>query len=241
MSITLNAVSTAVAPGISTSVGATGGSSPYVYSLAPGGIGGSIDSSTGLYTAPTPSVSGVDTVVVVDAASATTSLPIVVGSALILLMDILLHEMGLSQQNIWTWDQKQRIPTDSQLYIAVSAFAPKSFGNSNTYNYTLNTQVQSVNMQTNVQIDIFSRSTAALDRKEEIVMAFNSLYAQQQMAMNSFSVARLSNSFVNLSEVDGNAILYRYAISVNLQYFVQKIQVAPYFSSFSVSLAQTEP
>jgi hypothetical protein len=90
-------------------------------------------------------------------------------------------------------------------------------------------------MLARVDIDIISRGPAARDRKEEVLLALNSIYAQQQQAANSLFFARLpaiGTGFINLSEVDGAAIPYRYRITVNMQYTFTKVKAAPFYSQF---------
>jgi hypothetical protein len=89
-----------------------------------------------------------------------------------------------------------------------------------------------------LDLDIISRGPDARDRKEEVVMAFNSTYAQQQQEINSFYIGKLppGAKFINLSEIDGAAIPYRYRISTVLQYTVTKTTPIQYYSSFSDSI-----
>jgi len=247
MSLSLSANTLAISPGLTSSFLAIGGTGPYSYSVAGGGVGGTINSS-GFYTAPSqPSgvsfLNGFDTIIVTDALFATASLQILVAGPLFLFCDIIQNQLNLAAGSVYLWDQKINIPIDGGLYVAVSSLNQKAFGSSNSYNPTTGlVDTQSVNMQSDLQLDIFSRSTLARDRKEEIVMALDSVYAQQQMAMNSFSIGRLPSQFTNLSSVDGAAILYRYSITVRMQYFVTKTGSVPYYSSFpGASLVQTEP
>jgi hypothetical protein len=85
-----------------------------------------------------------------------------------------------------------------------------------------------------LSIDIISRSNEALLRKEEILLALNSQYAESQQELNSFFIGTLpaGGQFVNLSYVDGAAIPYRYNISINIQYFVTTLKASPYYTDF---------
>lgn len=243
MSLSLAANTLAVAPGISTSFKASGGTEPYVYSVVPGGAGGTINSSTGLYTAPAVASSdpkkAFDTVVVTDDNADTSSLNILVGLPLSLFCDIIQKEMGLSQGQVYLWDQKINIPKDSNLYVAVGVVSCKPFGNSSTFDGNGDV-VQSVNMIARLDVNILSRGVEARDRKEEVVLALGSVYAEQQQELNSFMVGRLPVGFVNLSQEDGAAIPYRFVISVNLQYAFTKKKAADYFDQYSTTEVTTE-
>lgn len=216
--------------------GATGGTAPYTFSVLGGGIGGTINSSTGLYTSP--GITGTDTIKVVDHAGATAQTTITVGNAIELFCDIISNQMSLSQGQVYLWNQKINIPIDSRLYIAVGILSCKPFGNSNTLD-TNGNSILSVNMQAMLSLDILSRGPDARDRKEEIILALQSNYAQSQQELNSFYIGKLSTNFVNLSEIDGAAIPYRFNLSIPIQYFITKTQAIQYYNTFPTSQVVT--
>lgn len=236
----------ALREGLTASFLAVGGTSPYTFSVLPGGAGGSINSS-GVYTAPAvlptnPRTSS-DTIRVTDHVGATASLPILVTDTLGLFCEIIQSELGLASGRVYLWDQKINEPNDNGLFIAVSALNPKPFGNTLAFESSgggLQT-VQSTNMVTTLSLDIISRDLSAYARKEEVIMALNSLYSQQQQTANSFYIGTISRGFNNLSEIDGAAIPYRYNISVNIQYFIKKISNAEYFDTFQDPTIATNP
>lgn len=239
MTLSLTQTYTAVAPGLTASFLAFGGTAPYAYTVLAGGAGGTIDPVTGVYTAPATASSSpnqaYDTVQVDDDVDATATARILVGSPLMLFCDVIQNGMGLADGRVYLWDQKLFQPKDYDLYVAVSVPFCKPFGNctetttDDDGNYV---QVQSVNMYAVMEMDVISRGPAARDRKEELILALNSVYAEQQQEKNSFGIGRISTNFNNLSMIDGAAIPYRYKISCALQYFTSKVIAAPYFDSF---------
>lgn len=240
MSLTLLQTYTAVNLNVTVPFGATGGSAPYTYSIAPGGAGGAIDASTGLYTAP--SVSGVDTVIVTDSTSATDSGTVLVDYPILLVADIIETAMGLSQGQVYLYNSKINIPIDSRLYVAIGVQSSQAFANRPRYVGTDSglTAIQSVNMKTTLSIDILSRSPVALNSKEQVLLALSSPYAEQQMELNSFQVAAISSSLKNLSQIDGTAIPYRFQFLVNIQYFTQLATDAAYFDTFQPPIVTLE-
>lgn len=239
MSIFLTPNTNAISRGMYTYFTAGGGTAPYVYSMANGGIGGTVNPSTGLYTAPS-NLSGVDTVEVTDSLSNTAQASIIVGNSLELLCDIIQTEMGLSQGQVYLWDQKFNIPPDERLYVAVSVLSCKPFGNDTKFNGD-GTATQSTNFFALVSIDLLSRGPEARDRKEEVVMALNSIYSQSQQEINSFNVGVIPRGFNNLSMIDGAAIPYRFHIQVGMQYMVRKTKAVPYYDTFSPVAVTVEP
>ncbi len=246
MSLVLNQTLTAIAVNLTSSFLASGGTTPYAYSVRQGGAGGSIDSD-GIYTAPSvvsedPSAL-YDTIQVRDHVGAIKTARILIGTPLLLFCDILQKEMGLADGSVYLWDQKIMQPTDFGLYIAVQVLSAKPFSNINTFDGSTNSSVQSINMYTTLQLDVISRGPAARDRKEEVVMALNSNYAQSQQEANSFYIGKLppGAQFLNLSAVDGAAIPYRFNISIAMQYFVTKTKTVPYFDSFEAPVLTIAP
>ena len=235
MSLTVAQTYTAIGPGLTSSFQGIGGTSPYTYSVRSGGTGGTINSS-GVYTAPSSMSENpatiYDVIQVMDSVGAITTASILVGSPLFLFCDIIQTGLGLATGRVFLWDQKIIEPTDFGLFVAVSVLNCKPFANSIGFDSNAN-QIQSVNVLASLSLDIISRGPAARDQKELVILALQSVYSQQQQEANSFNIARISTSFVNLSEVDGSAIPYRYNIGVNIQYFVTTTQPSEYFNTFS--------
>lgn len=246
MSLALTQSLTAIIPGLTSSFLATGGTEPYGYSVRANGAGGTINSTTGLYAAPAVGSSNpkhlYDIVQVTDADGAITASKILIGTPLLLFCEIIQRELWLADGRVYLWDQKIMQPTDDDLYVAVSVMHPKPFSNSNKFNSD-GTSTQSVNMYAGLQVDIISRGPAARDRKEEVILALNSDYAQSQQEANSFYIGKLppGAQFLNLSSIDGAAIPYRFNISVAIQYFVKKTKPVPFYDVFADPGLVVEP
>ncbi len=215
-----------------------GGVSPYTYSIMPGGAGGSINASTGLYSSPSivPAnpANCYDVIQVTDTTSATATFSILVGYPLLLICDILQNQLGLDNNHIYIWDQKIFEPIDNLPYIVLGVAYSKPFGNTNYFSANAN-QNQSVNMCDIISVDVFSRgNAAAFVTCPQVLMALNSEYAEQQQELNSFFIGKLPLSFLNLSKVDGAAIPYRWRLEFNLQYFVPLVQLSEYFDQFTI-------
>ena len=151
-------------------------------------------------------------------------------------------ELGLANDRVWIYNQKKNQPTDEKMFVVVSVLTCKPFANTSKF-LPDGTTVQSINMMATLSLNVKSRSTEALLRKEEVLMALASHYAQSQQEQNSFLIGKLppGAQFVNLSEVDGAAIPYRFNISVNMQYFVKKVKAVPYLDQFDEPEVTTEP
>lgn len=231
---------TAVRTGMSTRFQGSGGATPYTYAVLSGGVGGTI-ADDGIYTAP--SAVGVDTVQVTDSLGTTETAEILVGTPLELLCDVIQHELGLPAGRVYLWDQKFTVPKDSELYVAVSVVSCKPFGNNIRFNGDESglEGVQSANFVTVLDVDIYSRSAEARNRKEQVVLALSSLYSLQQQESNSFRIFPVTDAFKNISVEDGPAIPYRFSIGVTIQYAVTRTQAASYFNDFEEPEILTDP
>lgn len=239
MSLILAQTSTAIIPTMNAFFQASGGTPGYVYSVRQGGAGGSINSTTGEYfgrgdMGSTPQTL-YDTIQVKDALGAIATAQILVGTPLFLFCEIIQKELGLANGRVYLWDQKVFQPSDNDLYVAVSVPSCKPFANNiEAYPSDWTAVTQTVNMLATLDIDIMSRGPAARDRKEEVILALNSFYAQSQQEINSFNIGKLPPGarFVNLSMIDGAAIPYRFRISINMQYAFSKSKPIDYFDTF---------
>lgn len=212
-----------------TSIKATGGTQPYSYAITTNNSGGTINPTTGDYTAG-PNF-GDDTITVTDSALVplTATLTITVCPHRQLICSILQRELGLADGRVYLWDQKLMQPKDSGLYIAVGVVSCKPFSNSIKQDASGGSVVQSANFNETISIDIISRGPDAVYKKEEVLMALQSVYARQVQEANSFSIAQLSSQFNNLSTEDGAAIPYRFNITVQIMYSVSKTKTVDYY------------
>lgn len=240
MSLSLVQTVTAIAVNNSTSFAGSGGTPNYTYSVLAGGAGGTINAS-GIYTAPssigsTP-LTNIDTIKLVDSASNSVTGQILVGTPVELFCDILQNQLnqmiGLGTQKIYLWDQKINIANDDNglLYIAVSVPSVKSYAN-NISSDSYGNSIQSVTCQAVVEVDIHSRMAYAHHQKEYVLLALASQYSELQQEANGFYISPLTTDFINLSQIDGAAIPYRYKISFMMHYTVSNTMLTPFYSSF---------
>jgi hypothetical protein len=143
--------------------------------------------------------------------------------------------MDLDADQVYLYNTKLTLPPDSRMYVAIGVFYQRAFGSSNSLDGSGAglEEVKSVNMMAALKVNIMSRSTDALFRKEEIALALQSNYSQRQQAKNAFKVADLPEQFQDLSEIDGSAIPYRFETTVKIQYAEIKRKEIEYYDDFS--------
>ena len=155
------------------------------------------------------------------------------------LRQILIHELPIDSERVNLYNQKFVIPTDEAWYIVIERGPSKMISSRNTL-VDLGAgqglqEVMDLNTQDQYTIGVFSRNLDALNRKEEIIMALGSVYAQQIQEKYSFRIFK-NPSLTDLSELEGAALLYRFDISVIVHSWRQKVKDADFYDAFSAQV-----
>jgi len=139
-------------------------------------------------------------------------------------VDILKHEMEISNDRIALDDLNWRIPDTEDIIITVGLADAQPMSNQ-SYLREDETGVYEVNrvtMRENIQIDIMSRGVVAMQRRWEVLAAVKSIYAQQQMEINSFKIFAIPTAFVNTSAAEGGSQLARYTLTIPCHVWYKK-------------------
>ena len=153
--------------------------------------------------------------------------------------DIIQTMLLLDSGRVMMSNQKFNISTAVGLYVVVSYVSGKAIGN-NVYPTPVvggMSSTSQVAMMELIQIDLFSVDTTARDRKEEIIMALNSNYAQEICDANNISIARIPSQFNDISGVENTAMLTRYVMTIPVFCLYTTVQnEVSYYSDFSRSV-----
>jgi hypothetical protein len=180
---------------------------------------------------------------------------------ILILADIIQNQMALSPGQVMLAYQKFNIPTTGLLVILSYVGPNVIIGSSDVFvddaGVTVATpftpfqpgvpipvptggltEVQSVTLLYEVQIDIMSfnndnGTNDARTRKEEIVMALNSLYSEQSQENNQMQVSQVPGPFIDTSFLEATQYLQRYTTRVKLTAATTKTQAAPYYNDLS--------
>jgi hypothetical protein len=159
-------------------------------------------------------------------------------NVLVFICQILQSELSLTAGQVWISGQKRTVPPTSGMWVVVRYLSGKPFGSKTSFDDGV--EFQSVNMSALIQIDIYSQDTSALERKEEVVMALGSTFAQRLQELHAFKIGRLPVApIADTSAVEGPAIPYRFSLTVQLQYKTEKSKAVDYYSTFDFE-AETE-
>lgn len=148
---------------------------------------------------------------------------------------ILQVQLGLTDEQIWIYNQKRNIPNDFGAYYVVSYLGQRIIGNIRKEVATENglMEYQSVHSLAEFRLDLFSRNPKVRDMRDQAIMALNSTYSQQVQESEGFQIGRNSFQVTNTSEVEGVAELSRYSISFNVTYMSETSRSIDYFDTFT--------
>lgn len=153
-----------------------------------------------------------------------------------LVIELIRVFMGLDRDQVVLYNQNWKIPTDTRLYIAVAFRGEKPYSTVKEYmnneEGTALIEVISLSSQETYTITVYSFGPDALERKEEVLMAFNSTLAQQLQEKYGFKLPLLPLSFLDLSDIEGASRLNRYETNVAVLRVRSKTNIVQYFDQF---------
>jgi len=153
------------------------------------------------------------------------------------IIDVLTFHMDLSEDQIWIYNQKRKIPDAPGLFIEVAFVGSRPFG-SNIFcdddevgNFC---EFQAVNVQEAYKIILYSRDESAFSRSHEVLFAMNSNAMQQACEKNHFHIGRIPPSFIDTSAVEASARLFRQDLDFQTLRHYTKKRVIDYFDQFNI-------
>jgi hypothetical protein len=150
---------------------------------------------------------------------------------------IIMEELGLDSKHIMLEYEKNLMPEDTALYVALNYIGPeKVIANVNEMDENQN-EVQTATIQHMVQVDMLSFGPEARLRKEELAMALFSIYSQQQQEANSMMIARCVAPLINASSFEATKWLNRFTTSFAVHAVHRKVKPAQYYNEFSAQFS----
>ena len=152
-------------------------------------------------------------------------------------VDIIRKEMGLDQQHIWIQAQNRKIPPNSNdLYVVVGTVDFLPISSKSYYLSESDKERQILYGRANVQVDIFSRSNEARNRRGEILMALNSFYSKEVQDSKQFRIFELPSTFINLSGLAGGSDINRFTMRFYAMIAESKDKSSDYYDTFNEEL-----
>lgn len=139
-----------------------------------------------------------------------------------ILRDILINCMTLTNDQIFNYNQGFKLPETSGLFIIINYLSSQVYSATNTFipspegDETNNKESISALTKEDYMINVISKNNDARQRKEEVILSLNSNFSKEQQGKYQFRIANVSNSFTNVSELEGAAMVNRFAINISL-------------------------
>lgn len=156
-------------------------------------------------------------------------------NALSLVLDIIQSQMALEPERCLIYDQKWNLPPDDGLHITAQFLGAMPYSNRAIVENRGDAgffEVQDANFKEMYQITVMSRSTEALFKKQFVLMALASIKAQQVQEENSFRIATIPTGFTDISEIEGAALIYKFAITLNVLTWYKTERLIDYYNDF---------
>ena len=150
------------------------------------------------------------------------------------LAGILQNQMALGAGQIMLGFENWEIPETPGLYVYLAYGSEQVIGNNNTSaldsegNFV---EVQQCVMLHQVVIDVLSFDSSARLRKEGVLWALASQYAQNEMELNGMRIASTPGSFTTITSPEPSKQLNRFQLGIEVYAMHQNDVAAPYFDS----------
>tara|TARA_Y100001963_G_scaffold17759_1_gene21931 strand:- start:26404 stop:27123 length:720 start_codon:yes stop_codon:yes gene_type:complete len=211
----------------------TGGVEPYTVSLA--GVGSITVTGADTVSFDSGDTYGSAAITVIDDNGEEAVLDIGVMPPIALVANLIEKGLGITGKQISLYNQRNKIPNDDKLYVSVGILTTRMFSNQSDHQEASGVykNIQSANLSDVLNIRLRSYNSSILSSRIEIAMAFMSDYAKRQMALNSFYIGKLPETFSNVDEQEGPKMIYGFNFNVSLQYKHRKVTNTDYYDSFS--------
>lgn len=146
-------------------------------------------------------------------------------------------EDGFIIPSVYVYSPIVSVGNTEKLQICLQSIATSVIGNAN-YTKDINNQfceIQETVINDMIQIDIFSKNNEAKDRRFEVLTALHSINSQQLQDQYNFRLFQIPAGFNNMNENEGGYRIYRYVMTVNVQYMRRYVKPIDYYNKFPVS------
>jgi hypothetical protein len=159
-----------------------------------------------------------------------------------IICDILQTTLKLSDDVIWIWNQRRAIPEDKRLYCVVGIIDVTPYSNSKIQTVVGEHQYDSITtyVKETLSIDLFSYTTEAIEKYPNYIAALRSTYCVQQQELLGLKIADIPSTINEVSDIEGTALLYRMAITLQVLRKYDIIFENDYYNTFTLNEPKTE-
>lgn len=156
---------------------------------------------------------------------------------LVVVGEILQHELGLTPNRIFLYNSTRELPKDGELYLVLEIQGRPPYAVKHEYKtLTINNvqkycEVTTMNVQETIFVSCVSKDNSARLRAYEVQLSMNSDYAIQQMFKYGFHISQISG--VNdASALEASSRLNRYDCQITLLTAYEKVNPVEYYDTF---------
>lgn len=164
------------------------------------------------------------------------------------LQKLLLYELELPDEygtdkdgfiipSVYVYSPDVSLGTTDKLQIGIQSIGSIIVSNNNFTKEVDGTfsEIQETVINDNIQIDVTSRNNEARIRRYEVITALHSIRAQEYQDLYNFKIFQIPSSFVNTNNIEGGYRIYRYTITVPVQYMRRYVKPIDYYDKFPIS------
>lgn len=158
-----------------------------------------------------------------------------------LIADIIQTSLGLTDDQIWIYNQRREIPPGKGLFVVVGNMGIVPYGVNNRPVAVDGGIVESLSQsfQETLSINLYSNDTSALTRVSEVIGALNSTYSQQIQTSSGFKIGFVATSVADTSFLEGTSQLYRFTVTLRVLRSYNSTSSIDYYDTFQTK-AYTE-
>jgi hypothetical protein len=155
-----------------------------------------------------------------------------------IICNVIQNYMGLSDDQIWIYNQRKKIPASEGLFVTVAMLSRRPYGNINHLTGSDDSLTQEIGqyMQEILSINIFSYDTEAVERLPELIGSFKTVYAQQMQEKYAFQIGAVPAEVSDTSYLETSAILFRQTITLKVLRAYSKITDAQFYDKFETEI-----
>ena len=156
---------------------------------------------------------------------------------LVVVGDILSHELGLDSSRIFLYNSTRELPKDDKLYLVLEIQGRPPYAVKHEYKVkTINNEqvyceVTTMNVQETVYVSCVSKDNSARLRAYEVQLSMNSDFAIQQMFKYGFHISQISG-VTDASALEASSRLNRYDCQITLLTAYEKVKPVEYYDTF---------
>lgn len=161
---------------------------------------------------------------------------------------LLLYELDLPDEygtdkdgfiipSVYVYSPDVSLGTTDKLQIGIQSIGSVIVSNNNFTKEVDGTfsEIQEAVINDNIQIDVTSRNNEARIRRYEVITALHSIRAQEYQDLYNFKLFQIPSSFINTNNIEGGYRIYRYTITVPVQYMRRYVKPIDYYDKFPIS------